>query len=163
MKARNRNTLIATTLALALTAGAGTAFAWGGPQGPRDPADRFDYIFSELNLSEETADDVLEVMDNFRAEQRQAMQARRDSGAGRPSEEEFAAIRSQARTALSDQLGTVLSADQVDELMTYMDYHGPMMGAGRPGGRHYDDDHRGYGYGFDDDDDGRPGRYRDND
>lgn len=143
MKPLNRNTLIATTLALALTAGAGTAFAWGGPDGPRAPADRFTYIFSELNLSEETADDVLEVMDNFRDEQRQAMQARRDSGAGRPSEEEFEAIRSQARTALSDQLGTVLSADQVDELMTYLDYHGPMMGAGRPGGRHHDGGFRG--------------------
>lgn len=128
-----RNTLIATTLAVALAASAGNAFAWGGNDRQPDPAERFSYIFSELNLTDEQAEDVLDVMRTFRDDQRQAMQARRDSGAGRPSEEEFEALRSNARTALADQLGTVLTADQVDDLMTYLEFHGPMMGGGRRG------------------------------
>ncbi|WP_108125685.1 hypothetical protein [Saccharospirillum mangrovi] len=129
-----RNSLLATALAVALTAGAGNALAWGGDDREADPAERFSYIFNEMNLTDEQADDVLDVMRTFRDDQRQAMQARRDSGAGRPSKEEFEALRSQARIALSDQLGTVLTADQVEDLMTYLEFHGPMMG-GRHGDR----------------------------
>ncbi|MFG1495806.1 hypothetical protein ABMA57_04160 [Saccharospirillum sp. HFRX-1] len=133
MKPTHRNTLIATALAVALTAGASSALAWGGNDRQPDPAERFGYIFNELNLSDDQAEEVLDVMRNFRDDQRQAMQARRDSGAGRPSEEEFAELRAQARTALSDQLGTVLSATQVEDLMTYLEFHGPMLGGGRHG------------------------------
>ncbi|PTY37546.1 hypothetical protein BGP77_13685 [Saccharospirillum sp. MSK14-1] len=135
MKKTHRNTFIATALAVALTASASGAFAWGGNDRGQDPSERFNYIFTELNLTEDQAEDVLDVMRTFRDDQRQAMQARRDSGAGRPSAEEFADLRAQAHTALSDQLGTVLSATQVEELMTYLEFHGPMMGGGRHHGR----------------------------
>ena len=135
MKLLHRNTLIATALAVALTTSATSALAWGGNERPQDPAERFSYIFNELNLSDEQAEEVLDVMRSFRDDQRQAMQARRDSGAGRPSADEFAALREQAHTALSDQLGTILSATQVEELMTYLEFHGPMMGGGRHHGR----------------------------
>lgn len=135
MKLTHRKTLVAAVLAVALTTGAGSALAWGGAERTTDPAERFSYIFNQLNLSDDQTDQVLDVMLSFRNDQRQAMQARRDSGVGRPSAEQFAALREQSHTALADQLGSVLNATQVEDLMTYLEFHGPMMGGGRHHGR----------------------------
>jgi len=65
MKTTHRNTLIATALAVALTTGATTALAWGGNERSQDPAERFSYIFSELNLSNEQAEDVFRCRPTF--------------------------------------------------------------------------------------------------
>lgn len=137
MSLNKTNAVLATALTIALTAGATGAFAWGGGDRQPDPAERFSYIFNELNLTEAQSTEVLDVMRSFADDQRTAMRARRDSGAGRPSSEEMASLRAAAQTALADQLGTVLTADQVADLMTYLEFHGPMMrGGGRHGDRH---------------------------
>ena len=128
--ARSRKALIATGLVVALAAGSTGALAWGGGnKGPHEPSQRFEYIFNQLNLTEEQSTQVIDIMQSFAESQRQAMQERRDSGAERPTQEEMDAIRAEARQQLSDQLGTVLQPTQVEELTTYLEFHSKGMGS----------------------------------
>ncbi|GGX49211.1 hypothetical protein [Saccharospirillum salsuginis] len=132
--ATSKKTLIATGLVVALAAGSTGAFAWGGgDKGPREPGQRFEYIFKQLNLTEEQSTEVIEVMQSFAEAQREAMRERRDSGAQRPTQEERDALRAAAHQQLADQLGTVLQPTQVEALMEYMEFHGKGM---KGGGHH---------------------------
>jgi len=126
---RSKKALIATGLVVALAAGSTGAFAWGGGEkGPRDPGQRFEYIFSQLNLTEEQSTQVIDVMKSFAEAQREAMQERRESGAERPTQEERDALRADVQQQLADQLGTVLQPTQVDELIEYLEFHSKGMG-----------------------------------
>lgn len=136
--ARSKKALIAAGLTVMLATGTTSAFAWGGggDRGPREPGQRFEYIFTQLNLTEEQSEQVIEVMKSFAEGQREAMQERRDSGAERPTQEEMETLRDTARQQLADQLGTVLQPSQADELITYLEFHGKGMRGG-PGGHHH--------------------------
>lgn len=135
--ARGKKALIAAGLTVMLAAGATGAYAWGGDKhGTRDPGQRFEYIFTQLNLTEEQSQQVIDVMKTFAESQREAMQERREAGGERPTQEEFEAMREAAHQQLADQLGTVLQPSQVEELITYMEFHGKGMRGG-PGGHHH--------------------------
>lgn len=135
---RSKKALIATGLVIALAAGSTGAFAWGGGEkGPRDPGQRFEYIFTQLNLTEEESTQVIDVMKSFAEAQREAMQERRESGAERPTQEERDALRAEAQQQLADQLGTVLQPTQVEELIEYLEFHGK----GMKGGHHHRGEH----------------------
>ena len=141
MKALNK-TLIATAIAVTLTAAGATAFAKGGMGGQGDPATRMSYIFTQLELTETQQADVLAVLEAVQEEHRQAMwdqmQALRDQE-DRPTREEMQALRDAQQAAqsqlLTDKLNTVLSPEMTAELVEYLDFHrGPVMG-GKQGGR----------------------------
>lgn len=130
---RSRKTLIATSVTLVLGLSASGAFAWGN--GHRDAGQRFDYIFSQLSLTEEQASQVQDIFRGFALEQHEAMKQRKDEGGERPSREEMEALHAQKQTQLADRLGTVLQPTQVEELMTYLNAHAPRMGhRGKMGG-----------------------------
>ena len=95
--------------------------------------DRFDYIFSQLNLTDAQRSEVVDIMTTQMAERREQHREQRDSGADRPTAEERQALRDAARTALSDELGTVLQADQVEGLITYLEAHQPQGKKGMRG------------------------------
>lgn len=126
---RSRKALIATGLVVALAAGSTGALAWGGgDKGSREPGQRFEYIFTQLDLTEEQSTQVIDIMRGFAESQRDAMRERRESGAERPTQEEMETLRAEARQQLTDQLGTVLQPTQVEELITYLEFHGKSMG-----------------------------------
>lgn len=143
--ARSKNALIATGLVVALAAGSTGALAWGNSdRGDRDPSQRFEYIFNQLDLTEAQSTEVIEVMESFRDAQRDARQERRESGEERPSEEEREAMKEQAQQQLADELGTVLQPTQVEDLMEYLEFHGKGKCDKRHGGRdhHRDEAHQ---------------------
>lgn len=134
-----RKTLIATAVVVALAGTAGVVYAHDGISQSR-MTERFDYIFTELNLTEAQRADVMEVMTTQMTELREQHREQHASGAERPMPEARDALHSQMRIDLEDELGTVLQADQVEGLMTYLDAHQPRgakgMHGGHRGGRH---------------------------
>jgi len=140
MKTLNKK-LIAGAIALTLAATAATSFAKGGAE--KDPTQRFNYIFTQLELNEAQQADVIAVMEVLREEHRQEMwdqrKETRDSE-DRPSAEEMAALkeanRAEQTQALTDQLNTVLSPELTAELVEYLDAHRAMgMQKGQRGGK----------------------------
>jgi len=129
-----RKTLIATGLVIALAGSAGAVYAKGAMNQDR-MAERFDYIFTQLSLTEAQRTSVVEVMTSQMDEMRGQRHEQRMAEGERPTQEERQAIRAGMQFALADELGTVLQADQVEGLMTYMDAHSPKGGRGRHEGR----------------------------
>lgn len=134
---------IAATVAATLALGAGTAFAAKG-QG-RDQAnagERLDYIFTQLDLTEDQRSEVLSVMEATMEAQRDAMQESREAmrdSEERPSKEDRQALREaqQAVVAqqLTDELNQFLSPNVTAELIDYLDAHRGGMGQGGNGER----------------------------
>lgn len=120
--------LTATLLATLLTAP-----AWAGDDDRR--GHRLDYIFNQLELTEEQRTQVQDIMKTVMEERREDMRARRQSGEGRPSREEMQALREEHRAELANRLNAVLTGEQVNELTTYLEAHRP---------RHHHRDHRGH-------------------
>ncbi len=135
MKNFNRN-LIAGGMTLVLLTTGASAFAKGG-EGEGNYRDsrgmNTDYIYAQLSLSEDQIAEVTDILDTFAEENRDAMrgamQSLRDSEQ-RPSREEMDTIREQNRTAHSEallnELTQVLSAQQANEMIDYMDAHRPV-------------------------------------
>lgn len=98
--------------------------------------DRFDHIFTQLNLSDTQRTEVVDLMTTRMAERRE----QRHSAPERPSAEERQALRDTAHAALTDELGTILQADQVDGLITYLEAQQPRGKQGMPA-RHRDGRH----------------------
>jgi hypothetical protein len=100
-----------------------------------------DYIYTELALTEEQQADVNAVLEAFRDQTREEMRAAREelSDDERPTREEMAEIREAHRAellaSLTDELNSVLSADQVEDLVTYIDAHSQGGPRGGHGGR----------------------------
>jgi hypothetical protein len=139
--------IVASVFAVSIAMTAGMSFAKGnGSQA--DPAQRLNYIFTQLELTEADQAAVLEVLASVREEQRQIMWDSRQAIQDRedaPTREEMDAIRTEHKAAMSqlvtDQLNTVLSPEVTEELVTYLDAHqgmgkqGPRGGKGGEGGR----------------------------
>lgn len=129
--------LIVSGVAIAMAVGGAASFAKGGMDYDFEPnsnqSQRLEYIFNQLELTEAQQAEVNQVMAAFREQNREmmwdTMKAMRDQE-DRPTKEEMQTIRDQHREAsratLRQQLGTVLSADQVDELVEYLDAHRSM-------------------------------------
>ncbi len=128
-----RQTLIATAVVIALAGSAGAVYAQGAMNQGR-MTERFDYIFTQLNLTEAQRTEVVGIMTTQMNELREQHREARDSDAERPTVEERQALRTEARTALVDELGTVLQADQVENLITYLETHQFRGGKGMRGG-----------------------------
>jgi Spy/CpxP family protein refolding chaperone len=131
----------AITGALVSTLISASAFAKGPDEnrGPKiDPAERFEYIFDQLELSEDQRTSVLDIMEALREENREQMQANREAmqnAEERPSREEMDALREAKQAAmrvqLTDQLNTVLSAEDATALVDYLDFHHRLMAGGQ--------------------------------
>lgn len=132
-----RKTLFATAVVIALAGSAGAVYAHDGMNQSR-LTERFDYIFTQLNLTEAQRAEVLDIMTTQMTEQREQHWQQHDSGAERPTAEERQALRAAARTGLTDELGTVLQADQVEGLITYLEAHQPRRGKGMHSGHRGD-------------------------
>ena len=140
MKTLNK-TLIASAVAITLALSAGTTFAKGGQGFDKagNQAEQLEYIFTQLNISDAQQEDVLELLEAAREEQRQAMwdirKETRDSE-DRPSREEMQAQREANQAAqmqlITNKLNTVLSPEVTAELVDYLDAH---QGAGMKGQR----------------------------
>ena len=135
-----RQSLIAIGVVMALAGSASAVYAHDAMNQNR-MTDRFDYIFTQLNLTDTQRAEVLDIMTTQMAERREQHREQRDSDAERPTAEERQALRDAARTALTDELGTVLQADQVEGLITYLEAHQPRGGKGMHGGHR--GEHRG--------------------
>lgn len=132
-----RQALIAIGVVVALAGSASAVYAHDAMNQNR-MSDRFNYIFTELNLTDAQRTEVVDIMTTQMAERREQHRAQRDSEAERPTAEERQALRAAARTALTDELGTVLQADQVEGLITYLEAHQPRGGKGMHGGHRGD-------------------------
>ncbi|WP_157600050.1 Spy/CpxP family protein refolding chaperone [Saccharospirillum impatiens] len=131
-----RQSLMATAVVIALAGSAGAVYAHDA-MNPSRMTERFDYIFTQLDLTDDQRADVVDIMTTQMTELRDQHRAQRDSDAERPTAEEREALRDQARTALIDELGTVLQADQVNGLTTYLEAHMARSGKGmHRGGSH---------------------------
>lgn len=128
-----RQTLIAIGVVVALAGSASAVYAHDAMNQNR-LTDRLDYIFTQLNLTDAQRTEVVDIMITQVAERREQHREQRDSDAERPTAEERQALRAEARTALTDELGTVLQADQVEGLITYLEAHQPRGGKGLRGG-----------------------------
>ncbi len=128
-----RKTLITTAVVIALAGSAGAVYAHDAMNQSR-LTERFDYIFTQLNLTETQRTEVVDIMTTQMAELREQHREQRANGAERPTPEEREALRAEIRTALADELGTVLQGDQVEGLITYLEAHLPKGGKGMHGG-----------------------------
>jgi Spy/CpxP family protein refolding chaperone len=141
MKAFNKK-LIAGALATTMVLSAGTAFAKGNGQ-DRNPAERLNYIFTQLEITEAQQTEILDIMQTLASEQREVMwdtmKELRDSE-DRPTTEEMQAMRETNKAAqiqaLTDQLNTVLSPQVTEELVEYLEAHGMGKMHGRDGQGH---------------------------
>lgn len=128
--AQSRKLLAATALVTAMSIAATSAYGWSGRQASEQ---RLDYIFSQLDLTEAQKEQTLAIFAERAEQQRNAMRehrnAVRESGERpeRPSAEERTAMREGMRIDLTDQLGTVLQAHQVEGLLEYLEAHSGMM------------------------------------
>lgn len=131
MNALNKK-IIATTLAVTLSAVAVTGFAKGQGQSEFDAAERFNYIFTELNLTEAQQTEVASILETTMTENREAMKALRAEmreldESERPSREDMKAQREATKEArlqaLTDELNTVLSADDTEAFVSYLEAH----------------------------------------
>lgn len=129
MKTFNKK-LISSAIVLTMSTVAAVSFAKGPGNSDYDPAQRFDYIFTQLSLTDAQQADVLAVLEQNRETNRDAMkaqmQALRDSE-DRPSREEMFALREANREArnieLTDQLNMVLSPEVTNQFVEYLDAH----------------------------------------
>lgn len=148
MKRMNRSLIAGITATTLLLSGA-VAFAAGNDQ-QRDPSQRFDYIFTQLDLSDDQRTAVIDVMEAAMEEHRdlmwQTMQSLREQDE-RPSREDMQALMTSQQAAmtqsLTDDLNTVLSPEVTAELIEYIEAHRGMGAMGRHGGR---GDHGGMGF-----------------
>ena len=133
--------LVASAVAFTLLASAGSAYAMGGPrQGGERQGQQLGYIFSQMELNEQQQEDVLATLEALREQHKDQMweqmkeMRERDE---RPSQDEKQALRdafrAQQSQAMTDQLNTVLSPEQTEELVEYLDAHRAMF-EGRKGG-----------------------------
>lgn len=123
-----RKLLLATAAAIVLGT-AGVVYAQG-PMNEVRMTERFEYIFTELSLTEAQRTEVVDIFTNQRQQWRDQRREQREEGQQRPSVEERQAQHAEARTALADELGMVLQADQVEGLMAYLEAHQPRGGKG---------------------------------
>ncbi|MCH8530277.1 MAG: hypothetical protein LAT65_05440 [Saccharospirillum sp.] len=121
--------LLLATAAVIVLGTAGVVYAQS-PMNQARMTERFDYIFTELNLTEDQRTEVMDIVTNQMQQWRNQHREQRDEGQQRPHAEERQAQHAQARTALADQLGMVLQADQVEGFMTYLEAHQPRGGKG---------------------------------
>lgn len=98
--------------------------AWAGDRN-EPQAHRLDYIFNELQLTDEQRTQTLDIMKSTMEQRRQDIQARRQSGDARPDRETMKARRETHRTELAERLNTVMTDEQVEDLLTYLDAHRP--------------------------------------
>lgn len=142
-----RNTLTALTLVAGLSLGAQTALA----EPSQHQSQRWDYIFTQLDVTEEQQAQVRELFKEMAAERRATMQEQREArrqyreANGQQYQDkrerraerqhqpdrdawqaERQARREQARQNLQDRLGTILAPDQVEGFVAYLDAHKPM-------------------------------------
>jgi len=117
-----RNSIVASSLALASSAG----FVYADDELNREWAEeRFDYIFTELALTDSERAATLDILQAQMGEMREQRRAMHDAGAERPTPEQREALRTPAYATLSDQLETVLQEDQIKGLITYLSAHQP--------------------------------------
>ncbi|TCS40466.1 hypothetical protein BCF53_109176 [Reinekea marinisedimentorum] len=144
---------VAGGIVLVMATSAAGVFAKGGSftgEGERKGGVNLDYIFTELALTDDQQTEVTEIITqlkekNFEA-RKEAREARKEASEA-PSAEERQAARDANRAAhmqeLTDQLNTVLSADDAEDLVTYLDAHhgsregerGDRNGKGERGGK----------------------------
>lgn len=128
---------IVTVLAL-LT---GYSFANGfGPMygGKMSRGAGMDYIYQELNITEDQQAQIQVIMQDFRNEMHATMTGRTEP----PTDEE----RDAHHALLKDRLASALSADQIDGLDKYMAAHNQQRGFGHMGkGQRGNCDSQGYG------------------
>lgn len=142
-----RNTFTALALIAGLSLGAQTALA----EPSQHQSKRWDYIFTQLDVTEEQQAQVHELFKEMADERRAKMQEHREARRQyreangpqsqdqrepraerqhRPDREawqaERQARREQTRQNLADRLGTILAPDQVEGFITYLDAHKPM-------------------------------------
>ncbi|EAR08061.1 hypothetical protein [Reinekea blandensis] len=133
---------IAATVVATLALGAGSAYAFnGGGRGQVDAAERFDYIFTQLELTDAQRTEVLAVLEANWDAQRDAMWEVRQSlmdREERPSYEEMQAIRDAHQAdmtqQLTDELNVILRPDVTAEFIEYMEAHRGGFGPGSRGG-----------------------------
>jgi Spy/CpxP family protein refolding chaperone len=130
-----RKSIVAGSLVIALASSSGFVYAHNAMNQDR-LSDRFDYIFTQLNLTDDQGAATLDIFQKQMSEMREQHHASREAGAERHMAEQRQAMQASAHTALADALGTVLQADQIDGLMTYLDAHQPRGGKGMRGGHH---------------------------
>ncbi|AJQ92624.1 hypothetical protein [Gynuella sunshinyii] len=93
----------------------------------------FEYIFGQLNITEEQGKQVLDILKQQRDTMRETMQtARQQVQAGPPTEDERKAIQAAMREQLRVSLTPVLSNEQIEGFLDYFEAHMP---AGRPHGQ----------------------------
>lgn len=143
----NRKTFTALTLIAGLSLGAQTVLA----ESSQRQSPRWDYIFTQLDVTDEQQAQVHDLFQELAAERRAKMQEHREArrqyreASGqqyqdkrerraerqqRPDREawqaERQARREQARQNLQDRLGTILTPDQVEGFIAYLNAHKPM-------------------------------------
>jgi hypothetical protein len=128
-----KNKFIAGGIVVIMSATAAGAFAKGGKDDSERALQRganLDYIFTELSLSEQQQADVNAVMEAHRAEREEVRNSMREAMRNadeKPSREEMQTVRDTNRTvhlqALTDELNTVLPADDAADLVAYLDAH----------------------------------------
>lgn len=134
-----RNTF--TTLALVAGLSLGVQAAQAEPS--QHHSTRWDYIFTQLDITEEQQAQVHTLFKEIAAERREKMKAQREERkryyhvnehANEGQHEDRSARRDawqakrevrreQARQNLQDRLGTILAPDQVEGFITYLDAH----------------------------------------
>ena len=130
---------VAGSVALVLGLAGVNAMAKGGMGDGERTAERMDYIFTELQLTEEQQTQTLAILETFAEAQRDEMKAFKEELKNREeklSRDEMKALmqekRSEAMVGLSDQLNTVLPADDTEALVRYLESH---AGKGGKGGK----------------------------
>lgn len=134
--------IIAGTVAATLVLTAGFTFAKGSGDEQRDPSQRFEYIFTQLDISETDQAQVIEVMEGVMEMQRDAMWAVKQDlrdREERPTKEEMQSIRETQKASMlqqmTDQLNTVLSPEVTEEFVEYLEAHSHMAMHGKRGGK----------------------------
>lgn len=112
-------------LTAALLSALMTTPAWAGNEADGRQGQRLDYIFTQMELTDEQRTQTLDVLKTLMEERRTEMQAHRQSGEGRPSREQMQAWREQHRTELAERLNAVMTEAQTSEFITYLDAHRP--------------------------------------
>ncbi len=126
-------------LTAALLSALMTTPAWAGEDNGGSQGQRLDYIFTQMELTDEQRTQALNVLKTLMEERRTEMQARRQSGEGRPSREEMQALREQHQTELAKRLSAVMTEAQASEFITYLEAHRPNHH--RPMRKHRHDQH----------------------
>ncbi|WP_428240683.1 hypothetical protein [Gynuella sp.] len=141
------NSIVKTVIVTALSVSMGTSIASlsaaktnfhnCGSGNMRPPpamiSQNFEYIFGQLNITEDQGKQVLDILKQQRDTMRKTMQtARQQVQAGPPTEDERKAIQAAMREQLRVSLTPILSNEQIEEFLDYFEAHMP---AGRPHGQ----------------------------